>query len=92
MLLQSGIILQQNLPGPDTKTKSAAIEYSATDSRYAAMLKVCEETDWPECWCDDVYLHDMEFLKSHPDTDFVWILRDAGSHLYEIVSCSCWLL
>lgn len=77
-------MMTMSLPGPDTESKTEAIAYAEQNRQFSNMLVICEKTEWPICWTDDVYRHDKEFVANHPNTEFVWILRENGSHLYEI--------
>ncbi len=70
------------LPGPDTSTKAAAVEYAKKDPRFAAMLAQSAAYRWPVGFQDDLYVHDLNLVRDCPDLEFVWILREMGSHLY----------
>ncbi len=70
------------LPGPDTTTKQDAI--MSTDPRLQAMLKEAARIGWPNCFQNDLYLHDRAILLDRPGEPLVWILRDHGTHLLPV--------
>ena len=77
-----------DLPGPDTASKAAAIAAATSDRRFATMLQIAADTQWPESYTEDLYRHDLHTIKSSdPDTGFLFILREWGTHLYSIREC-----
>lgn len=68
------------LPGPDTETKLAALEFA--DPRMRLMLLESSRVGWPFGFSNDLYLHDRETLTKHPCKEMIWILRENGTHLY----------
>lgn len=72
------------LPGPETKTQLAARRQALTDQRLSAMMTVAAETQWPEAWQDDLYVHDAALLLE-TQGEMLWILRDHGTHLYPVL-------
>ena len=35
-----------------------------------------------ENYKSDFYRHDIEWMKEKPDTPFIWIVRESGTHIY----------
>ncbi len=75
-------ISANSLPGPDTAFKLAAIKES--DVRFQHMLLEATRTGWPEAFTDDLYRHDLQALKENPGQPMLWVLRQNGTHLYQL--------
>lgn len=77
------LLTMATLPGPDTSTKADALEFP--DPRFRLLLAESARTGWPKAFCNDLFLHDLDYLKRYPqETEMVWILRDHGTHLYPV--------
>ena len=82
-ILPIPLVTLNDLPGPNTKSKSEAVRYAHQDPRFASMLDVAADTQWPTAFHDDLYRHDLAYLQQTPGA-LIWILRDHGTHLYEV--------
>jgi hypothetical protein len=71
------------LPGPDAASKASAVRYAETDDRYASMLDIAAEHQWPACYVDDLYRHDRQYLTDNPGS-LLFILRETGTQCYAL--------
>jgi hypothetical protein len=70
------------LPGANTSTKRQAA--ASPDPRFQAMLAEAARVGWPQGFENDLYLHDLAILETHPRQKMIWVLRDNGTNLFPI--------
>lgn len=53
---------------------------------HAQIMNVANHHGWPAHYKDDLLVHDKNILIAYPDSDFVWGLRESGTHLFPIAA------
>jgi hypothetical protein len=60
-----------------------APELTALDPRFEALRLEAYRRGWPERYRNDLHVHDRDLLAKFPEvTEFIWVLRESGTHLY----------
>lgn len=49
---------------------------------YAAMMAESERIGWPTAYQRDLTVHDVNYLAQYQPDEFLWIVRDSGTHLF----------
>lgn len=80
------MITETNLPGPNTRTKAEALQDDHPIYRH--LLAAAAITQWPAAWTDDLYVHDRQQVKEETKSDYIYILRECGTHLFPVVADS----
>lgn len=50
--------------------------------RWDLLVEKSKEIGWPEAYQQDLTIHDQNTLLESPHCDYVWLLRECGTHLY----------
>ena len=57
---------------------------SRTEMLHRSMIDLANHLNRPEHYADDLLVHDLDVLKKYPESDFVWVLRTNGTHLFPL--------